>query len=217
MAFQFTQTGQELQDLIDRIYQLADEYDSSASYAVGDYCSYEGKIYRCTAATTGTFDASAWTDSIFVLDELQADISSLDTRLTTAENNITTAQGDITALNTSLANIGTVVSSGSEWTASVAANATVDMGSISLSTGKWIVFVTCRFGNVAAGTRSLSASTNGTLQAFRQQIVTGGTGYCNLEVTRLFNLSAAGSAHLVVFSSVACTVDSASITAIRIA
>ena len=101
MAYQFTQTGQELQYLIDRIYQIADEYDSSASYAVGDYCSYQGHIYRCTAATTGTFDASAWTDSIFVMDTIKA----LDTRLTTAE-------GDISALNTSLApSSGTVTGS----------------------------------------------------------------------------------------------------------
>ena len=94
MAYQFTQTGQELQYLIDRIYQIADEYDSSASYAVGDYCSYQGHIYKCTAATTGTFDASAWTDSIFVMDTIKA----LDTRLTTAE-------GDISALNLSLAQL----------------------------------------------------------------------------------------------------------------
>ena len=71
--------------------QLADEYDSATNYAVGDYCSHEGKLYKCTAATTGTFDASKWDDSIFVLDE----VDGLDTRLTTAES-------DITSLNTSL-------------------------------------------------------------------------------------------------------------------
>ena len=97
MAYQFTQTGQELQYLIDRIYQIADEYDSSASYAVGDYCSHQGHIYRCTTATTGTFDASAWTDSIFVMDTIKA----LDTRLTTAE-------GDISSLNQSFAQSYTV-------------------------------------------------------------------------------------------------------------
>ena len=98
MAYQFTQTGQELQNLIDRIYQLADEYDSATNYAVGDYCSHEGKLYKCTAATTGTFDASKWDDSIFVLDE----VDGLDTRLTTAE-------GKITSLNTSLANYVSIV------------------------------------------------------------------------------------------------------------
>ena len=103
MAYQFTQTGQELQYLIDRIYQIADEYDSSASYAVGDYCSYQGHIYRCTTATTGTFDASAWTDSVFVMDTIKA----LDTRLTTAE-------GDISSLNLSLAQLITTRSFTSE-------------------------------------------------------------------------------------------------------
>lgn len=102
MAYQFTQTGQELQYLIDRIYQIADEYDSSVSYTVGDYCSHEGHIYKCTAATTGTFDASKWTSSIFVMDT----VKGLDTRLTTAEGDIDTAQEDISSINSILTTRG---------------------------------------------------------------------------------------------------------------
>lgn len=99
MAYQFTQTGAELQDLIDRIYQIAEEYDPGMSYVIGDYCSYGGKVYRCTAATTGTFDPSKWTDSVIVMNA----IKSLKGRMDTAEGEIDAVQNDITALNQGLA------------------------------------------------------------------------------------------------------------------
>lgn len=98
MAYQFTQTGQEIQYLLDEAMQLAEEYDSSVSYAVGDYCSHEGTLYRCTTATTGTWDASKWTDNVIVLNALR----TLKGRIDTAESEIDTAQSDISALNQSL-------------------------------------------------------------------------------------------------------------------
>ncbi len=98
MAYQFTQTGQEIQYLLDEAMQLAEEYDSSVSYAVGDYCSHEGTLYRCTTATTGTWDASKWTDNVIVLNALR----TLKGRMDTAEGEIDAAQEDISALNTSL-------------------------------------------------------------------------------------------------------------------
>lgn len=94
MAYQFTQTGAELQDLIDRIYQIAEEYDPGTSYVIGDYCSSGGKVYRCTAATTGTFEPSKWTDSVIVMDA----IKSLKGRMDTAEGDIDAAQSDIVSL-----------------------------------------------------------------------------------------------------------------------
>lgn len=87
MAYQFTQTGQEIQYLLDEAMQLAEEYDSSVSYAVGDYCSHEGTLYRCTTATTGTWDASKWTDNVIVLNALK-----------TLKGRMDTAEGDIDAL-----------------------------------------------------------------------------------------------------------------------
>lgn len=39
---------------------LPDEFDSTRSYAVGDYCIHENVLYRCITATTGTWDASKW-------------------------------------------------------------------------------------------------------------------------------------------------------------
>lgn len=42
---------------------VAAEYDISETYAVGDYCTYQGQIYKCTTAVTvaGSFDANKWT------------------------------------------------------------------------------------------------------------------------------------------------------------
>ena len=43
---------------------VAAAYNSATTYAIGQYCLYEGNIYRCTAITTGTFDATKWTQIV---------------------------------------------------------------------------------------------------------------------------------------------------------
>lgn len=40
---------------------LASDYDTTASYAVGDYAVYNGTLYVCSTATSGDFDSTAWT------------------------------------------------------------------------------------------------------------------------------------------------------------
>jgi hypothetical protein len=41
--------------------EIPTEFDSSKTYAVGDYVGYEGEAYKCIAATgPGSFDSSAW-------------------------------------------------------------------------------------------------------------------------------------------------------------
>lgn len=49
---------------------LAEIYDSTASYAEGDYCTYltaDGyKLYKCLSATTGAFDSTAWSETDIV-------------------------------------------------------------------------------------------------------------------------------------------------------
>lgn len=56
-------TGVDTSDLI------AVEYDSTDSYAAGDYCIYQGDLYRCTASTTGIWDSSKWSQTV-VMDEV---------------------------------------------------------------------------------------------------------------------------------------------------
>lgn len=48
---------------------LAEEYDSTSTYAVDDYVIYESVLYKCIASTTGTFDSTKWT-SVVVTDEM---------------------------------------------------------------------------------------------------------------------------------------------------
>lgn len=50
---------------------IADPYSSSATYSVGDYCSHDGKLYRCTTAisTAEDWTAAHWTETT-VGDEL---------------------------------------------------------------------------------------------------------------------------------------------------
>lgn len=43
---------------------VAAPYNSATTYAIGQYCLYEGDIYRCIAITTGTFDATKWTQIV---------------------------------------------------------------------------------------------------------------------------------------------------------
>ena len=40
---------------------VADAYNSSANYIIGQICSYQGRIWKCTKRTSGAFDATAWT------------------------------------------------------------------------------------------------------------------------------------------------------------
>lgn len=57
---------------------IADPYDTSATYAVGDVVTYNGQRYRCTTAVTVAepFDVTKWTgeDVETVLNEIKSDL-----------------------------------------------------------------------------------------------------------------------------------------------
>ena len=64
-------------------------YDSTVTYAIGQYCLYEGDIYRCIAITTGAFDSTAWV-KIVVTGEFRRVVeltSAQYTALSSAEKN----------------------------------------------------------------------------------------------------------------------------------
>ena len=50
---------------------IAPAFSSSSTYAVGDYCTHEGLLYKCTTAvsTAGAWDAANWT-AVAVTDEM---------------------------------------------------------------------------------------------------------------------------------------------------
>lgn len=68
---------------------VAAPYDTTVTYAIGQYCLYEGNIYRCIAITTGAFDSTAWIQ-IVVTGEFRrvVELTSADyAQLTPAEQN----------------------------------------------------------------------------------------------------------------------------------
>jgi len=64
-------------------------------YAVGDFCVYEGAVYRCTTAITGSdashpFDVTEWqqTNLNAILSNIYNKISNLETRIAALENQL---------------------------------------------------------------------------------------------------------------------------------
>ena len=88
---------------------VAAEFDATATYAIGDYCIYEGGLYQFKAYHTGAW-ASADVDAVIVMDE----ISDLDAaKQPKTDNNLTTADktttGAINELKSGLTTLGLTV------------------------------------------------------------------------------------------------------------
>lgn len=59
-----------VKDIVDFAnHNVAEEYDSTSTYAVDDYCIYESVLYKCIGTTTGTFDSTKWT-AVVVTNEM---------------------------------------------------------------------------------------------------------------------------------------------------
>ena len=58
---------------------ISDEYNSAETYAKGNLCIYNGKIYEAIKETTGTWDATAWEETTLakVNSKLNGDIANL--------------------------------------------------------------------------------------------------------------------------------------------
>lgn len=164
MAYQFTQTGQEIQYLLDEAMQLAEEYDSSVSYAVGDYCSHEGTLYRCTTATTGTWDASKWTDNVIVLNALK----TLKGRMDTAEGNITSLQTNTVKKGDIIVHTGTATTSAAG-TASFSTSYSVAnyacLSVMAVGAVQGYLLLPYKYGDAADGRWGFKAAVSGTLAA----------------------------------------------------
>lgn len=164
MAYQFTQTGAELQDLIDRIYQIAEEYDPGTSYVIGDYCSSGGKVYRCTAATTGTFEPSKWTDSVIVMDA----VKSLKGRMDTAEGEITSLQTNTVKKGDIIVHTGTATTSAAG-TASFSTSYSVAnyacLSVMAVGAVQGYLLLPYKYGDAADGRWGFKAAVSGTLAA----------------------------------------------------
>lgn len=69
----FTGSDKAIGFLFDMVSNIADDYDSTATYSVNDYAIYEGVLYKCTSAitTAETFTPAHW-QSVLVMDEVAA-------------------------------------------------------------------------------------------------------------------------------------------------
>ena len=87
---------------------VAAEFDSTASYVVGNYCIYQGGMYKFKANHTGAW-AAADVDAITIAGELAAKQPKTDNNLTTTSKDTT---GAINELKSGLTTLGLTVQNG---------------------------------------------------------------------------------------------------------
>ena len=67
----FTGSDKAIAFLFDMVANMADDYDSTATYNFGDYAIYNGTLYKCayTISTPADFTPTHW-QSVLVMDEI---------------------------------------------------------------------------------------------------------------------------------------------------
>ena len=63
---------------------VAANYDSSETYAVGDYCLHDGSLYKCSTAISSP---EAWTAGHWTQIKITGELSALNGKITTFESN----------------------------------------------------------------------------------------------------------------------------------
>lgn len=79
---------------------IAEEYDTSSAYAVGDLVWHENALYACTTATSaGAFNPSKWTqtDVATVLAALDTSVAAVDAKIGNLASLTTTAKTNVVA------------------------------------------------------------------------------------------------------------------------
>lgn len=69
----FTGSDKAIAFLFDMVSNMADDYNSTSTYSVGDYAIYNGTLYKCTSAIASPedFTPAHW-QSVLVMDEIAA-------------------------------------------------------------------------------------------------------------------------------------------------
>lgn len=75
---------------------IAEEYDSTETYAVGDFCTYEGVLYKCIVAITvaEAWNSSHW-DSTLIVEEFGSGGGASVTLGTTTPSDASGSNGDL--------------------------------------------------------------------------------------------------------------------------
>lgn len=85
-------------DLVDDLKDdVAPDYSTTYTYAVGDYCRYDGDMWRCTGATSGAWDASKWVQVNCgqELKRVNADVGDLTQLETSDKSNLVGAINEV--------------------------------------------------------------------------------------------------------------------------
>ena len=89
-VMQLDPSGETAMDVI--LSRFTEQYDSTKTYIPGDYCIYDGYIYKANTTTRGTFNSSAWDAALPVNDVqgLRILLGGLSTDLDALEQNAVT-------------------------------------------------------------------------------------------------------------------------------
>ena len=118
-----TELIDEINELVDKLLNdIATKFSTSKTYAVGEYCIYDGQLYRCKTAitTAGTWVANRW-DAVTVGERLtidETDISKLKVDLAAAYSASSTyAIGDYCLYDGQLYRCTTAITTAEAWNA----------------------------------------------------------------------------------------------------
>lgn len=183
MAYQFTQTGSEIQDILDLAQlQLAAPYDAGTSYTAGMYCTKDDGFYVANASTSGTWNASKWT-AVTVGDVL----TSINTNLTNINS------GFVNSLSISAINLA----SGS-WVAA---------DTRTFSPGLYLYIGGAAFDTNATGVRAIDISgSSDTAHGRLSPMVSASSSQTRIQVIRLLNFTSSTSYSLWVYQNSGSTI-----------
>lgn len=136
-------------ELIDCTVSASDEFSKLSTYNVGDYCIYQGVLYKCTTAitTAGEWDATKWkaTSIDKELKEISSSTENKDVISDKYDSSKTYAVGDYCIYNDTLYKCKTAVTSAEEfdsskWEATNCGKELVALNSNLLTVTNWAKF-----------------------------------------------------------------------------
>lgn len=171
------------------INTLAEEYSSSATYAVGDYCMYNYKIYRCTTAisTVEAWNSAHWT-LVIIGDELKTKKSGTVTQV-----KVGTTSYDPTAGVVSLPAYPTTLPA-SNTTSTYSATGTNPVNGTAVASALGTLDVTGASGIAASKTISAWSETDGKVSISTQDIAIANTQVSGLGTASTKDVPSSGNA-----------------------
>lgn len=167
--YTFSQTDSEIQYILNLAQNyVAAPFSSSTNYAVGDYCSRNGNIYRCKTAGASAWSSSRWT-AVTLADEVA---------------NRGVYSGSVNGSGVSVP--------------SDSGNTFTQIQTMAVSAGVWLIIAGTSFTTNTSGYRQIGVTTTNSITNDRLSPVfaaVNGTGN-SVQMMRVFELSSAGTIYL---------------------